>query len=90
MPTSKVAKLARTAAVALTVVILACVATSAQEPPPRTVLAIHWGTDDFPGTAELNTTIRSTLQERANQPVNYYAEYLESETFEAEIFEPVS
>ena len=87
MPTSKVARLAGTAAVALTVLILACIATSAQEPSPRTVLTIHWGTDDFPGTAEFNAAIRSALHERANQPVNYYAEYLESETFQAEMAE---
>jgi ABC-type uncharacterized transport system substrate-binding protein len=57
----------------------------AQEALPRTVLTIHWGAEDFPGTAVIDAAIRKALQSRATAPVNYYAEYLESETFPSEL-----
>ncbi len=57
----------------------------AQEASPRTVLTIHWGAEDFPGSAVLDGAIREGLQSRADAPVNYYAEYLESETFPTEL-----
>ena len=56
----------------------------AQEPPPRAVLTIHTGSEDFPGSSVLDAAIREGLQSRADAPVNYYAEYLESETFPTE------
>ena len=56
----------------------------AQEALPRTVLTIHWGSEDFPGSSVLDGAIREALQSRADAPVNYYAEYLESETFPTE------
>jgi signal transduction histidine kinase len=56
----------------------------AQTPWPRTVLTIHWGAEDFPGTSVADAAIREALQSRAEAPVNYFAEYLESETFPGE------
>ena len=76
-------KLTGAVAVGLVVLILWCLDTRAQE-PPRTVLTINWGTDDFPGTADINAAIRNALHARANAPVNFYTEYLESETFQPE------
>jgi signal transduction histidine kinase len=59
-------------------------APSAQAHPTRTVLTIHWGAEDFPGTLALDAAIREVLQSQAGPPVNYYAEYLETEIFPAE------
>jgi signal transduction histidine kinase len=56
----------------------------AQTAPPRNVLTIHWGAEDFPGTAVFDAAIRDVLHSNAAQPVNYFAEYLESEVFPAE------
>ena len=56
----------------------------AQGAPPRTVLTIHTGSEDFPGSSVLDGAMREGLQSRADAPVNYYAEYLESETFPTE------
>jgi signal transduction histidine kinase/ABC-type uncharacterized transport system substrate-binding protein len=59
--------------------------TSAQErPPSRTVLTIHWGSEDFPGVQELDTAIREVLRSVAGSPINCYAEYLETEAFQSE------
>ena len=59
--------------------------TSAQErPPSRTVLTIHWGSEDFPGVQELDTAIREVLRSVAGAPINCYAEYLETEAFQSE------
>ncbi len=56
----------------------------AQEVVPRTVLTIHFGSEDFPGSSAIDGAIREALQSRADAPVNYYAEYLESEAFPSE------
>ena len=56
---------------------------SGQTAPPRNVLTIHWGAEDFPGTAVLDAAIRDVLHSDPAQPVNYFAEYLESEVFPA-------
>jgi signal transduction histidine kinase len=59
--------------------------TSAQErSPSRTVLTIHWGSEDFPGVQELDTAIREVLRSAAGSPINCYAEYLETEAFQSE------
>ena len=57
---------------------------AAQDASPRTVLTIHTGSEDFPGSSVLDGAIREGLQSRADAPVNYYAEYLESTTFPSE------
>ena len=49
--------------------------------PPRTVLAIHWGAEDFLATPDVNRAIREALVQGQDQPVDYFAEYLESDLF---------
>jgi signal transduction histidine kinase len=59
--------------------------TSAQERSPgRTVLTIHWGSEDFPGVQELDAAIREVLRSVAGAPINCHAEYLETEAFQSE------
>ncbi len=60
-----------------------CSAAIEQPRPVRTVLTIHWGAEDFPGTAVVDAAIRQVLEADAARSVNYYAEYLESEEFPA-------
>ena len=51
----------------------------------RTVVAIHGGPESFPGNEEIDTAIRNVLLSPTNStPVNYFAEYLESEEFTLE------
>jgi signal transduction histidine kinase len=45
----------------------------------RTVLAIHWGAEEFPGTAVVNATIRERLTSAPDISVDYFSEYLESD-----------
>src|SRR3954465_7613441 len=68
-------------AVALAGLLAWCPPAWAQDPAAHTVLTIHWGAEDFPGTATMDAGIREGLQAPASTPVNYYAEYLESEVF---------
>ena len=69
------------------VVLLAAAAlgpsASGQPGPQRTVLAIHWGAEEFPGTAVLDAAIRESLEPRPDATINYFTEYLESEAFPA-------
>ena len=58
----------------------AVVAAGAQ--PPYTVLAVHWGPEDFPSTPVLNAAIRKGLTSDANVRLHYFAEYLESDVFD--------
>lgn len=58
-------------------------AASTEEKPARTVLVLHWGAEDFPGTPVLDAAIRESLGSRPDAPINYFAEYLESEAFPA-------
>lgn len=77
---------ARVPLVALSVCVAmgtVCAAAAAQDRPVRSVLAIHWGPEEFPGTWDLDAAVRGVLS-TIDPPVNYYAEYLESETFPAE------
>ncbi len=50
---------------------------------PHNVLIIHWGAEDFPGTHALEAAIREAGSGSESGPVNYYAEYLETEIFPA-------
>ena len=63
---------------------LICPAAEAQNTTPRTALAIYWGPENFPGNARIDAAIQSALTSRADLPVHYFAEYLESEDFPAE------
>jgi signal transduction histidine kinase len=58
-----------------------CQTASAQTRPPKTVLTIHWGAEDFPGTPTLDAALREALQSKPDSPVNYFVEYLETEAF---------
>src|SRR5688572_23194505 len=67
---------------------LACVvcssAPSAQSRSPQTVLTVHWGSEDYPTNPVLDASIRDALLSRPGAAVDYYAEYLESESFPPE------
>jgi PAS domain S-box-containing protein len=59
--------------------------TIAAEPPAlRTVLTVHWSTEEFPSTPVLDAAIRQGLHADATMRVDYFAEYLESDRFPAE------
>ena len=78
-------RLIRSVGVPLLIAVLPCVSASAQTRAPRTVLCIHWGPEDFPGASVLDAAIQRALASDADDAVtNYYAEYLESETFPAD------
>jgi len=65
-----------------------CTTTAAAESQgqaPRNVVAIHGGPESFPGSEEIDTAIRNVLlSPTSGTPVNYFAEYLESEEFTLE------
>jgi PAS domain S-box-containing protein len=61
--------------------MLPCV--SAQTPSPRHVLAVYWGSEDFPSSPVVDAGIRQVLS-RSDVPIDYYAEYLESDRFPEE------
>ena len=58
-----------------------CPAASAQPRSPRTVLAVHWSSEDFPNTSVVDAAIREVLLSRPGARVDYFAEYLESDRF---------
>jgi signal transduction histidine kinase len=70
-------------AVALLVLALAwiCPAASAQPRPVRTALAVHWSSEDYPSNPVVDDAIRQVLHSRDEAPVDYFAEYLESDRF---------
>jgi signal transduction histidine kinase len=61
-----------------------CRMAVAQSPVGRTVLTVHWSTEDFPSTALVDAAIRQTLLSDADAPIDYFAEYLESDRFPSE------
>src|SRR5262245_14476160 len=67
------------ASLAAMVVVLAPSSTLAQ-PPLRTVLILHWSTEDFPTTPVMNAAIREAIKS-AGTPVDIHDEYLESDRF---------
>src|SRR5262245_66092454 len=42
---------------------------------------LHWGQEAFPGTGTIDDAVRNELLARSNIPINYFAEYLETEEF---------
>ena len=56
---------------------------AAQPESVPTVLTIHWSSEDFPSTPVLDAAIRETLR-LFDTPVDYFAEYLESDRFPPE------
>ena len=57
---------------------------SAQVVSPRTVLVIHSGAESFPSNPILDAGIRESLASRSDVPIDYFAEYLESDLFPGE------
>ena len=49
--------------------------------PPRTVLAVTWGAEDFPATPTVNDGIREGLRSTPEAPIEFFDEYLESDRF---------
>ncbi|HEU5257270.1 MAG TPA: ABC transporter substrate binding protein [Vicinamibacterales bacterium] len=62
-----------------------CPSAAAQtRQPSRTVLSIHWGSESDPSTGRLDAAIQGALMAHSDAPVDYFAEYLETEEFPAE------
>ncbi len=57
---------------------------SAQAVAPRTVLTLYWSSESFSGTPELDAVIQKALYEHS-EPIDYHAEYLESDRFGDEV-----
>jgi PAS domain S-box-containing protein len=73
-----------TAALVLLSVAWFCPAASAQQRAAKTVLTIHWSSEDFPTNPIVDGAIREVLLSRPDMPVDYFAEYLESDRFPEE------
>ena len=58
--------------------------TAAAQHPSRTVLTIHFGSESFPSNPVLDGAIRETLRSRVDAPIDYFAEYLKSDTLPPE------
>jgi signal transduction histidine kinase/ABC-type uncharacterized transport system substrate-binding protein len=54
-------------------------AVAAQEREHRTVLAIHWGSEDYPATPVVNASILDVLRSSPDFQIDYFVEYLESD-----------
>jgi hypothetical protein len=59
-------------------------AVRAQTRTPRTALAIHWSTEDYPVNPVTNEAVREGLLAGPDAAIDYHAEYLESDRFPAE------
>ena len=84
MPSRVLLRVVVAAEIALFVTALVSGAASAPAQAPRTVLTIHWGPEDFTGASSTDAAIRKVLLSDDSAPVDYFAEYLESETFPPE------
>jgi len=73
--------------VAATVVgwLSVCPATSGQQAPVRTVLALYLGEEEFPTNPVTQSALREALTSRADIPVEYFGEFLERERFSPEL-----
>jgi signal transduction histidine kinase len=72
------------AVLALAVALCACarsMSAEAQSALPRTVLTIHSGSETFPSNPILDAGIRDRLAAGVGGPIDYFAEYLESDLF---------
>jgi signal transduction histidine kinase len=63
--------------------VMLCAPALAQTQAPRTVLTIYQNAEDFPGTARFDAAMQNALAQAA-VPINYFAEYLETEEFPKE------
>jgi len=50
----------------------------------RTVLTIHAGAESFPSNPILDSSVREALLSHVNAPIDYFAEYLKSDSFALE------
>ena len=71
------------AVLALVASLLVCPTASAQSRHHRTVLTVQWSSEDFPTNPIVDGAIRGVLSSRSSTPIDYYAEYLESDRFPA-------
>ena len=55
---------------------------AAQTQPRRTVLVVHWSSEEFPINPPRDAAIREVLLAPSEVPIDYFAEYLESDRFE--------
>jgi signal transduction histidine kinase len=55
---------------------------AAQPQPRRTVLVVHWSSEEFPINPPRDAAIREVLLAPSEVPIDYFAEYLESDRFE--------
>src|SRR5262245_42198832 len=78
MTPRSIVRLAAVAAVASTGIDPA---VSAQPRSVRTVLAVHWSSEDYPSNPVVDGAIRQVLLSRDDAPVDYFSEYLESDRF---------
>jgi PAS domain S-box-containing protein len=72
------------AACALALLALFHADVSAQPSASRTVVAVHWSTEDFPSNAIVDAAIAAAFRDRPDLGVEYFAEYLESDRFPEE------
>jgi signal transduction histidine kinase len=68
-------------AVALLALVWVCPGVSAQPRSVRTALAVHYSSEDYPSNPVVDAAIRQVLHSRDEAPVDYFAEYLESDRF---------
>jgi PAS domain S-box-containing protein len=61
-----------------------CPTASAQPRSPKTVLTVHWSSEYFPTNPLVDDAIREVLRSGSATPVDYFAEYLESDRFPEE------
>jgi len=66
---------------ALLVVVALHASAPAAPAQPRTVLTVHWSSEDFSGTPRVDAAIREALREGPPADIAYFAEYLESDLF---------
>ena len=75
----------RRALILRSIVVLAVLAlgwdADAQSREVRTVLTVHWSSEDFPATPALDAAIKQALVSDASLPIDYFTEYLESDRF---------
>ena len=61
--------------------VLASPPAASAQPPTKVVVIVHGGPEQFPGNANFDATLRSTLFANAAIQVDAYSEYLENEEF---------
>ena len=66
----------------LALVLGTYVSAAAQPQSRRTVLVVHWSAEEFPINPPRDAAIREVLLAPSEVPIDYFAEYLESDRFE--------